>query len=330
MSKDLSEKVDILENNIYKLDKEILSILLFDHTTKENIKWATDNYINHGLDYSEGLPIKIELITGKNGSVIKPRIKKSSDEKKKRIKEKAEVFTPSWACNHQNNLVDEMWFDKRNVFNTEDKEVWHTSKEKITFPSDKSWQDYVLDIRLEITCGEAPYLVSRYDTTTGDIINPINRIGLLDRKIRIVNENTQNEEEWLNWTKWAYKSVYGFEWQGDSLLIARENLLYTFIDYYKERFEKDPSVSILKEIASIISWNLWQMDGLKGVVPNSCKITTNTLGLLVFDDEVEENCPGCAKHSYTDHIGKRCIIKDWQDGEKEIFFDEIVKGDLNG
>ena len=27
-------------------------------------------------------------------------------EKKKRIKEKAEVFTPSWTCNHQNNLID--------------------------------------------------------------------------------------------------------------------------------------------------------------------------------------------------------------------------------
>ena len=42
MVKDLLEKVDILENNIYKLDKEILSILLYDHTTKENIMWATD------------------------------------------------------------------------------------------------------------------------------------------------------------------------------------------------------------------------------------------------------------------------------------------------
>ena len=89
MVKDLSEKVDILENNIYKLDKEILSILLYDHTTKENIMWATDNYQSNGSDYHEGLPIKIELITGKNGSIIKPRIKKSSNEKKKKNKGKS-------------------------------------------------------------------------------------------------------------------------------------------------------------------------------------------------------------------------------------------------
>lgn len=330
MVKDLSEKVDILENNIYKLDKEILSILLYDHTTKENIMWATDNYQSNGSDYHEGLPIKIELITCKNGSIIKPRIKKSSNEKKKRIKEKAEVFTPSWACNHQNNLVDEIWFNKKNVFNTEENEKWLTVKKKITFPKDKTWQDYVKDIRLEITCGEAPYLVSRYDTTTGMIIEPMNRIGLLDRKIRIVNENTDNEADWFEWIKWAYKSVYGFEWQGDSLLIARENLLYTFIDYFKERFKKDPQIVQLKELAHIISWNLWQMDGLKGVVPNSCKINTNILGLLVFEDEVEQLCPACAKQSYVGHIGKKCIIKDWQDGEKEIAFEEIFTGGKNG
>ncbi len=292
--------------------------------------WGTDNYQVNGPEYHEGLPIKIELITGKNGAIIKPRVKKNSQEKKKRIKDKAEVFTRSWVCNHQNNLVDDMWLKKKHLFNKEKGDKWLVNKEKITFPKGKTWMDYVKDNRIEITCGEAPYLVSRYDTTTGDIILPINRIGLLDRKIRVVNENTDNEKDWFEWTKWAYKSVYGFEWQGDSLLIARENLLYTFIDYYKDRFNKFPQITKLKEIATIISWNLWQMDGLKGVVPNSCKKNTNTLGLLVFDDAVEETCPSCVKQLYTNHIGKKCIIKDWQDNEREIFFDEIIKGDLNG
>ena len=35
----------------------------------------------------------------------------------------------------------------------------------------------------------------------------------------------------------ALKSIHGFEWQGDNLILARENVLYTFIDYYMERFE---------------------------------------------------------------------------------------------
>ena len=35
----------------------------------------------------------------------------------------------------------------------------------------KSWKDYISNRVLEITCGEAPYLVSRYDTVTGKMID---------------------------------------------------------------------------------------------------------------------------------------------------------------
>lgn len=48
-------------------------------------------------------------------------------------------------------------------------------------------------MRLEISCGEAPYLVSRYDSVTGKTIKIKNRIGLLDRKLRIVSENIEEE-----------------------------------------------------------------------------------------------------------------------------------------
>ena len=51
------------------------------------------------------------------------------------------------------------------------------------------------------------------------------------------------------------------------LLIARINLLMTFCDYYKERWGKRADTKLLKSIANIISWNLWQMDGLKDTVP---------------------------------------------------------------
>ena len=82
--------------------------------------------------------------------------------------------------------------------------------------------------RLEITCGEAPYLVSRYDTTTGDLIPVYERIGLFDRKMRIVNENCENDEEWLRWAQRAIQSIFGYEFHGDIVLIARENLLYDY------------------------------------------------------------------------------------------------------
>ena len=167
-----------------------------------------------------------------------------------------------------NNYCDDEWFGKKNVFNTtsEDNKHWESTKEKIEFTKKKTWQDYVLLKKLEITCGEAPFIVSRYDTTTGEVINfgkrlGYQRIGLLDRKLRVIDENTSTYEEWIYWVYRAFQSTY--EWQGDSLLIARINLLLTFADYKEKRWKEAPTEKELIDIATIISWNLWQMDGLK-------------------------------------------------------------------
>ena len=206
-------------------------------------------------------PINIHLITGENRNIIQPRIYKEKTSQLGRTKAKAEVFTPSWMCNEQNNLVDTAWFGRDNVFNVTSYKRWTATTQPIEFASQKGkrWTDYVDAKRLEITCGEAPYLVSRYDTVTGKAIPLGSRIGLLDRKMRVVTENTDTYEEWMKWTKRAFESIYGFEYQGDNLLLARENLLYTFIDYYTDKFGKKPSFEELKPIAHVISWNIWQM-----------------------------------------------------------------------
>ncbi len=222
-----------------------------------------------------------------------------------RVKDKAEVFTPSWICNRQNNLIDNAWFEKENVFNIEKEKSWHTVTKKITFPNGKTWQDYVKANRMEISCGEAPYLCSRYDTVSGLWIELQDRIGVLDRKIRIINENTASKEEWLKWVKEAYKATYGFEWQGDSLLIARENLLFTFIDYYEGRFTESPDINTLTEMAKINSWNIFQMDGLKFVIPNSCKpIPQRQFSIFDIIDENEEatNCVKAEEKTITNCI----------------------------
>lgn len=310
----MEQKVDIKENYIYELDDKLLEILLKDRSSNKNIIWATDNYAIRGKGYYPHDHITLKAITGRNGLVIKPRVKKSKKEQNKRIKDKAEVFTPSWICNAQNNLIDEAWFGRKNVFNIENQEQksWQVVKEKIVFPENKTWQDYVKENRLEISCGEAPYLASRYDTVSGEWLEPNNRIGLLDRKLRIVNENVDNEKEWHDWTIQAYKSIYGFEWQGDSLLIARENLLFTFIDYYVERFKNYPIKEYLEEIAKILSWNIWQMDGLKFVIPDSCKPAPKVQMSLFEEDNIEEECPGCKKNNNTQHTGVYCKVMNWE------------------
>nr|WP_318681884.1 hypothetical protein [uncultured Treponema sp.] len=107
------KSIDIKENDLLKIDRSLLEILLKDKTTGKNIIWATDNYSKYGELYTSEKEIKIELITSRHGGVIKPRVEKSKEERLQRVRQKAEVFTPSWICNMQNNKVDEEWFGRR-------------------------------------------------------------------------------------------------------------------------------------------------------------------------------------------------------------------------
>lgn len=298
------------------LDGDILNVLLKDRTTGKNIIWATDNY-----GFSPDKEIKIE-----NLHLIKPRLEKSKEEQQKRTKGKAEVFTPSWICNDMNNNLTEEWFGRKNVFNVSTGRGWKTNNEKISFPcvKGKNWLDYVRSTVLEITCGEGPFLVSRYDTVTGEYIEPFDRIGLLDRKIRVVNENINGSNGWFEIILEAYKATYGYEFQGDNLFLARKNLLLTFIDNYQNRVGKYADKEKLLQVAEIISWNLWQMDGLKYVVPNSCK-TTNQGQISLFISDSEKECPGCKENNILKHTGIYCKIKDWKTNFVGRFVDIINK-----
>lgn len=316
--------IDIKENNLYRLDSRLLEILLTDRTTKKNLIWATDNYAARGFGYQSTDYISVFSIIKRNGSIIKPRVEKSKKEQADRVKSKAEVFTPSWICNAQNNLIDNAWFGCEGTFNTEVEKGWIVNTLKVAFPVDKTWQDYVKENRLEITCGEAPYLVSRYDTVTGEEIAIKDRIGLLDRKLRIISENVDSEPEWFEWAKTAFKSVYGFDWQGDNVLLARENLLRTFIDYYIDKFENFPMIEYLLEIAEIISWNIWQMDGLKFVIPNSCKSVDETIYTLFGEERHKVECLGCKTNDSNKHNGNYCYIMDWSTN-KRVKFVSLIK-----
>ena len=320
------EKVDVKENSIYSIDSSLLAILLSDRTTGKNILWATDMYESHGATYSASSHITIDQITGRNGQRIKPRIRKSRLDQEKRIKSKSEVFTPSWICNEQNNLADNEWLEYNCAFNEPKGKKWITSKEKIKFSKNRSWEDYVNSIRLEISCGEAPYLVSRYDTVTGKEISTKDRIGLLDRKFRVINENTESKEEWLKNVINAYKSIYGYEWQGDSLLIARENLLYTFIDYYYDKFSEKPSNEMLSQIAEIISWNIFQMDGMKFVIPNSCNNDVQINYTLFGEEVIKTECTGCKKDNNRLHNGIYVKIMNWKTNRQMKFINIMKKG----
>lgn len=309
---------NINEKSLYKKYPAVLELLLLDNTTKKNIIWATESYKRRGYRFNDC----ISFFNITNGKIVQPRSKKVKSEQIRRSKDAAEVFTPSWMCNKQNNLIDEAWFGKEDVFNTEINNDWVVNEEKITMPEGKNWLDYIKDTRLEISCGEAPYLVSRYDAVTGKPIETKRRIGLLDRKFRVLNENCSSNEEWKKYALEALKSVYGFEWQGDNLILARENVLYTFIDYYKERFNEEPCEELLIKVATIISWNLWQMDGIKCVIPNSCKVERIVQCKLFGEEDVlEAGCIGCSKGTIHGHNGIYSKIMDWKKNKKIRYVD---------
>lgn len=298
----MKDTVDINETDLFKSYPKVMEILLQDHTTKKNIFWATDSYAQRGEGYRYEDEITIERITGENGMVIRPRSVKTKDEQTCRTKGMAEVFTPAWVCNCQNNLIDDAWFGERGVFNTENEDNTWAATVPLKFPEGKNLYDYIDDVRLELTCGEAPYLVSRYDATTGMPIPIGQRIGLLDRKLWAINcltpddskeltskKRKQLKREWRRKVYRAYQSIYGFEWQGDNLLLAREALFVSFVEYYRAKWntKKTPEIEALKKVAEIISWNLWQMDGLTCGIPG---FTPTETELFVPDLPQERLC----------------------------------------
>ena len=302
--------IDILEQNIREKSPYLLKLLLQDKTTGRYIRWACDGYAQYGSLYTAEKEILPELITGENTKIIQPRTAKSKEEQQNRTRKSAEVFTPSWICNDMNNLCDDEWLGYTNAFNTKQEHYWLTNLEKINFSGKKTWQKYVDSKRLEITCGEAPFLTSRYDTTTGEVLVVNQRIGIIDRKLRVICENTDNEADWFKWAKRAYEATYGYEFQGDNLLLARENLLYTFIDFYKHHFGKQPNLNQIKQIANILAWNIWQMDGLKECAPFD---TADEAQYELFDNLPTLNFP------------INCRIKNWR--TKQVFNFRDLKGD---
>nr|WP_276939487.1 restriction endonuclease subunit M [Helcococcus sueciensis] len=293
----IEHNTDIDEEYLYQVMPQILDILLIDRTRSnqrytKNIIWANDNfkYLNPKL-YGAEAEIKSGLITGEMSGLIKPRSMKSKDQQKERTKIKAEVFTPTWVVKLQNDEVD------KNYINDD-----------IDTYISRTW--------LEITCGEAPYITSRYDMETGEYIELKDRVGFLDRKLQRINNEIDDKISWQKYVEKAYKASYGFEWSGDSLFLARENLLFTYIDYFLDKWDEEPVEESIKDIATIISYNLFQMDGLKYIIPLSEKIEIiNEVQLDFFEDDNKE------ENKIKIIPGKRVKIMNW-DKEKMEFFDK--------
>lgn len=317
-----ASNIDILEDHL-RNNGDLLGILLIDRTTEKNIIWGTDSYMKiPGDKFSPKESITSELITGKFDKIIQPRAVKSNEEQIRRTKDKAEIFTPLHIVKKINNFIDE---------------------QSVNYPVNiNNWKDYISEIKLEVCCGEAPFIVTRYNPTTNTrkLIRLSDRVGFLDKKFQVISRFCTDDEDWIAWSKMALKSTYGYEWQGDSLLIARENILYTFIDYFKDKFKKNPSIEILIEISEIISWNLWQMDGVRYVVPMSCNNQIINIKpqmkFKLFNDHpvIQKNvidkkvCNGCKFGINMKHNGIYSKVKYWSEDRSIRFADLIINNQV--
>ncbi len=316
----------------------VLKTLLCDRTTGRNIIWADNEYEALGEGYMGDDEISFEKITGMNSGVVKPRIAKEQEKQSLRTKSRAEVFSPAWLCNQMNNDIDEVWFGRRDVFNAEvvaddGIKTWATANEAIEFPMLKGhgWRAYVEAPQLEITCGEAPFVCSRYDAVTGERIPVAERVGFLDRKLRVVTEKTKTRKEWVRRALDALRATYGFEYQGDNLLIARINVLETFAEHLCDRWGSDPEQDELEQAAWIVSWNFWQMNGFTDAVPTN-KMgaeVESTLGTFeepepepmqpslfdLFDDVFPSETTKKTEEKEQRETVPLCVIYDWRNSE---------------
>lgn len=234
-----------------------VDLLLCDQTTGGNIIWAD-------VDRSDPTaPIEPD-----DALMIEPRFMKERERQSKRTRDRAEVFTPPNVCKLQNDLIVEHW-------------------------RDRPWEEFLNATFLEIACGEAPYLVSRYNVVDGTPIDLDDRVGLLDRKLRLVNRHSDDPDRWIELARRAFQSIYGYEFQGDNLLIARCNLFLSAEEFYWKKFRAELPYDFLLDLVEIITWNLWQFDGI-----NDCR---------PFDD-------------HGGGLFGRCRLKNWREGaEFELY-----------
>ena len=208
---------------------------------------------------------------------IVPRWQRSAEANKIRTTQKAEVFTPYHIIKKMNDTVDE--------------ELKNTDIDT-----------YINTTQLEITCGEGGFLTTRYNPENGEYIPLSDRTGLMDRKLLRINKELKkvSKTKYVDYILSILKSTYGYEYQADSLIIARLNILMTIQEFYYDKWKEYLPQHILYDTAYIISWNIWQMDGLTQCIPQANVVKDKDKNHISID-------------------GIRVKIMNWKEHQAEVF-----------
>lgn len=220
----------------------LIKILAWDYTRGGNVVWGIDG---------DGKSADTEII----------------------LTEAKQIFWSGGAGVESRCATSKLLVRKMNQYLDENGKNWPVQKQ--------NWREYVDETKLEAACGEAPFVVERFDES-GMIIPLSERAGFLDRKLDVVGEYCSNQMLWLVWAKAALCASYGYDIRGDMVIRARRNVLLSFLEHWNEKFpgevinleenvsEKD--LRTLKEIAEVVTWNIFQMDGRNNRALNGDKV----------------------------------------------------------
>lgn len=163
-----------------------------------------------------------------------------------RPKTRNEIYTPSWVVKKMTTYLND----------------------RLKEDAD-SWMDYLSMTGGELCCGHAPFLVMRYDAVTLEPIEFKDRYGIIDLKIKTLFEQDLDDEAWVMWLEEIFKSSYGWDIYSDAIVYARCNVFMTFMEAYRLKFGEDPGPLLQRRFLNIISWNIFQMDGLQLTHPDT-------------------------------------------------------------
>lgn len=110
--------VELTKTELEKKYPGILGFLSIGRTSSKNIIWTTSNYSRFGKGFMSTDHIPLKYLVNHSRQIVKPRILKSKTKQKKKSKDTAEVFTPAWVYNLQNNIIN-----KERFFSNASKEV---------------------------------------------------------------------------------------------------------------------------------------------------------------------------------------------------------------
>jgi hypothetical protein len=218
---------------------------------RTHVRLMTTGYVTEDGDpLDETAEITPEWLMHHFGQ-LRRRCDKPKAEQRARTKRRAEVFTPTSVVAFMND---------------------HAEAAKCNVPVEEldtvSWRDRIQLRALDSCCGEGAFTTTLYDPITGEDIPEPERVGILDRKLRLVVEHAPMSLA-PRYLLTALRTSYACDIMGDNVILARMNVYLAWLEAYRRAMGTPPSIAEMNEACEVICGTVMQVDALTGMLPAS-------------------------------------------------------------